>query len=97
MSQDTIGSWLEKAKSSQSDESSSDSRIKVIRREEPVSKGNMIMAIAEKIRPHLMSFFDGVRDDEGILLQPAHIRGMALNMAQGLLRRHELNIKSENK
>lgn len=93
MSQDTIGNWVQKAKASGSeDNTSSDSRIKVIRREEPVSKGNMIMAIAEKIRPLLLNLFNGIRDENGVLYQPAHIRGFALNMAQDILRTHEENV-----
>ena len=95
MTQDAIGNWVEKARSS-SDDSSSDnsgsgSRVKVIRREEVMSKGNMIMDIAERIRPFLMKLFQGLRDEAGMLYQPAHVRGIALNMAQDLLKRHEEN------
>ena len=95
MAQETISSWVQKAKIAGDDSASSNSvngsSIKVIRREVPMTKGNMIMDIAEKIRPFLMNLFLGIRDEAGMLYQPAHVRGIALNMAQDLLRKHEEN------
>lgn len=49
------------------------------------------MDIAEKIRPFVMNIYAGLRDEAGMLYQPAHIRGVALNMAQDLLKMHEEN------
>ena len=93
MVEDTIGNWVNKAKASDANEdSSSDSRIKVIRREVTSSRGGMIMEIAEKLRPILLKFFNGVRDENGALYQPAHIRGYALNMAQDMLKEYEQNL-----
>jgi len=90
MAHDSIGNWVQKAKSDAPADSGK-SGVKVIRREEAKSKGNLIMEIAEKIRPYLMRMFKGVRDEEGQLYQPAHVRGIALNMAQDLLKVHEEN------
>ena len=92
MTQDMIGNWVEKARSSNddsSDNSGNGSRIKVIRREEVMTRGNMIMDIAERIRPFLMELFTGIRDEDGMLYQPANVRGIALNMAQKVLKKHE--------
>jgi hypothetical protein len=102
MTQDMIGNWVQKAKASDADANanadaagSSGGGIRVIRREEKASKGNMIMDIAEKIRPILLKAFQGIRDENGVLYQPAHIRGFALNMAQDILRTHEENLAKE--
>ncbi len=46
---------------------------------------NAILEIAEKIYPWLLKMFDGMRDDTGALLQPAHVRAISLNVAQRLL------------
>ena len=92
MAHDMIGNWVEKAKSSET-VANSGSGVKVIRRELPASRGNMIMDIAERIRPFLMELFKGIRDKQGMLYQPAHVRGIALNMAQDLLKIHEDNQK----
>lgn len=56
----------------------------------PESRGRLIMGVAEKIRPTLAKMFKNVRDDDGILLQPAHIRAIALNMAQSIVKEYEM-------
>ncbi len=92
MSHDAINSWVNKAKNAPVAASMAvpqNSGIQVIRREEPQSRGNKIMEIAEKLRPWFIKMFEGVRDDEGMLLQPAHIRGMALNVAQTIVKDQE--------
>lgn len=45
---------------------------------------NPILDIAEKIYPWLLKMFDGIRDEHGIPLQPAHVRAISLNVAQRL-------------
>lgn len=87
MSHDTINSWVSKAKVPAAPVVSK-SAVKVIRREVQ-TRGNLIMEVAEKIRPALQKLFDGVRGGDGMLLQPAHIRGMALNMAQNIVKEQE--------
>ena len=47
------------------------------------------MDIADKIWPSLMKLFSGVRDENGMLMQPAHVRGIALNVAQDLVNNNE--------
>ncbi|MEZ5690812.1 MAG: hypothetical protein R3D71_04010 [Rickettsiales bacterium] len=89
MSNDAINSWVDRAANNQQPQSTN-SEIKVIKREVQ-SRGNIIMNVAEKIRPFLLKMFEGVRDENGILLQPAHIRGIALNMAQGIVKEQESN------
>lgn len=84
MSHDAINSWVGKAKSAPPPAIEATS-VKVIKREVQ-STGNMIMEIAEKIRPFLLKMFEGVRDEEGMLLQPANVRGIALNMAQNIIK-----------
>ncbi len=87
MSHDAISSWVDKAKIPAAPVVSQ-SAVKVVRREVQ-SRGNVIMEIAEKIRPFLQKMFEGVRDENGMLLQSAHIRGIALNMAQGIIKEQE--------
>lgn len=88
MTQDSMGNWAEKAKNAVQNDA-----VKVVRREQTKSKGNTIMEIAEKIRPFLMNLFQGVRDDQGMLYQPSHVRGFALNIAQDVLRMYEEDSK----
>lgn len=92
MSSDAVNSWIDKAKNNQKSSPKSAPKsgsVQVITRVEPQSRGNMIMEIAEKIRPWLMKMFEGVRGEDGILLQPANIRGIALNVAQNILKEQE--------
>ena len=87
MAKDVIGHWVEKAKTAGSDVQQAGG-VQVIRRE-PKSKGEVIMDIADKIWPSLMKLFSGVRDENGMLMQPAHVRGIALNVAQDLVNNNE--------
>jgi hypothetical protein len=89
MSHDVISSWVEKAKSLEVPVEQMDQGIQVIRCVDTNSRGNVIMDIAEKLRPFLMKMFEGMRDDEGMLVQPASVRGIALNVAQELVKRQE--------
>jgi hypothetical protein len=93
MSHDAINSWVDGAKigaNKSSVPAKQSSSVKVIRREVQ-STGNIIMDIAEKIRPFLLKMFEGVRDDSGMLIQPAHVRGIALNMAQNIIKEQKTN------
>ena len=83
MSPDAMNSWIEKAKSAGSTAAVKQEGIQVIKRVE--TRGSIIIDIADKIRPIIQKMFEGVRDDDGTPLQPAHIRGMALNVAQGIV------------
>ena len=53
------------------------------------SRGSVILEIAERLRPWLMKMFEGVRDPHGNIMQPAHIRGIALNLAQRIIKEEE--------
>ena len=87
MSHEAIDNWIERAKSGDKKMSKA-SKVKVIKREQQ-TKGNMIMDIAEKIRPWLSKMFEGVRDENGMVVQPARVRGIALNMAQHIVHQQE--------
>lgn len=88
MSHDAISSWVENAKNGIPALAGTQG-VRVIRAT-PQSRGNLIMEIAEKLRPHLLKMFEGVRDDEGLLLQPARVRGIALNMAQSIVQKQDV-------
>lgn len=83
MSHDAIASWVEKAKAGDADLPSA-VRAKPAINDEYKTRGGTIIEIAEKIRPWLAQMFEGVRDENGMLVQPARIRGIALNVAQSL-------------
>lgn len=53
--------------------------------------GNLIMSIAEAIRPWLMKMFEGARDENGMLVQPARVRAISLNVAQRLVKENKLD------
>lgn len=61
--------------------------VKVIRNAK--TRGNLIVDIAEKIRPILARLFEGARDENGMLVQPARVRAIALNMAQDIIKEQE--------
>lgn len=57
-----------------------------IRKTPPMpGNGRLIMEIAEKLRPWLTKMFENVRDENGMIVQPARIRGIALNVAQDII------------
>jgi hypothetical protein len=94
MSHDAINSWVRKAKSKEFQEAVIKRGVQKkistkngLRGDELRSNGSFIMEIAEKIRPHLQRMFAGVRDENGMILQPAHIRGIALNVAQDIFKK----------
>lgn len=88
MTQDPISSWVEKAKAIETLASTPEG-VQVIKRAQAQSRGNKIMDLAEKLRPYLTKMFENVRDGEGMLVQPARIRGIALNVAQSIVKKQE--------
>ena len=92
MTHEVIGNWVENAKkANKTGHADKVDGIQVITRVTPQNRGNLILEISEKIRPWLMSMLDGMRDNNGMLLQPAHVRAIALDVAQGIVKRHEAN------
>ena len=90
MSQDVINQWVKKAKASTNSTQGSDA-VTVVRRSEKSgrakTKGEMIMSLADKLFPAFAKIFIGIPDDDGIIMQPAHVRGLALNVAQEVIKR----------
>ncbi len=87
MANETISNWVSKAKNATPPAASQG--VTVVRRDVPMTKGQMIMDVADRLWPGLMELFKDVRDKSGLLLQPAHVRGIALNMAQDLVQKHD--------
>lgn len=99
MSHDAINTWVNGAKSSSKAElpnAAKSAAIQIVRRTQAQTRGNLIMDIAERIRPHLLKMFDGVRDENGMLMQPAHVHGIALNMAQNIAKEQEIKVELKN-
>jgi hypothetical protein len=88
MSHDAINNWVEKAKG-QINTANESSGVQVIKRPVAMTKGNIIMELAEKLRPWLTTVLTGLRDENGMLVQPARIRAVALNVAQDIVKRQE--------
>lgn len=93
MTTDAIDNWIERAKQNEAN-SANAAGIRVIKHVKNPSRGNLIMEIAEKLRPWLTKMYDGVRDENGMLVQPARVRGIALNVAQQIV--HDQEKKSVN-
>jgi len=87
---DSINEWVNNAHATEATQDAAVRSVKVIRKETR-SRGQIIMAVADALRPHFNKMFEGVRDAEGMLAQPAHIRAFALNVAQGIVRDQELD------
>lgn len=95
---DNINEWTQRAKAHESESDSSSvahKRVKVIRKESAPSIGQLIMQVADKIRPHIAAMCDGVRDNGGMLLQPAHIRGIALEVAERMVKEERLKAANQ--
>jgi len=95
MSHDAINSWVDNAKKPIPAAAKS-AAIQVVTRAQEQARGNLIIDIAEKIRPYLVKMFEGVRDENGLLMQQAHVRGIALNMAQNIAKEQEIKIQVKN-
>ncbi len=91
MSHDAINSWVQNAKSGNGAASSSSQRSVTVVRATPKDKGSMIMELSNKLLPWLSKMLNGVRDNNGMLLQPAHIRGISIEMAQELVNKKNAN------
>jgi hypothetical protein len=85
MSHDSINSWVEKAKNLALGDSEAHVGIRIIRNGHKKS-ASPIMEIADRLRPWLLQMYAGVRDAHGMPVQPAHIRGLALNVAQDIVK-----------
>lgn len=82
MPYDTINQW---AKHTQAN-AKTGARVNGAKAAQFSGQGNLILEIAEKLRPHLTKLFKDARDENGMLVQPARIRGIALNVAQSIVR-----------
>lgn len=87
MSNDVIQNWVRKSK--QDADAPQVNSVNVIKRVGKQSRGNVILEIAERLRPWFTKMFEGIRDEHGQLVQPARIRAIALNVAQDLLNEEE--------
>lgn len=93
MSNEPINMWIERAKeSAASSDAPGEEGVKVIHRQHRKTRGNVIMDIAERIRPILAKLFEGARDENGMLVQPAHVRAIALNVAQDIIKEQEQKV-----
>lgn len=50
------------------------------------TRGALIMELAELLRPALMQRLQGCRDENGMIVQPARVRGIALIIAQEMVK-----------
>ena len=90
MSHDAISSWVENAKNgSRSPSDAPRQGVQVVRATPQPNKGNIILELADKLLPSISRMLTGVRDDNGLLLQPAHIRAITLDVAQRLVKQHQ--------
>jgi hypothetical protein len=90
MEKDPINSWMEKAAELRHAAEFTTSEVQVIQRKhKPVPQGNVIVDLAEKLRPILLKRYKNVRDENGQLMQPARVRGIALNLAQYLVKEYQ--------
>ena len=89
MSHDAINSWVENAKNgSRPAVASSNQGVQVVKAKQPPKDlGSLILEVAERIFPSISKMLEGVRDNNGMLLQPAHIRAISLDVAQGVVKK----------
>jgi hypothetical protein len=89
---DNINEWVGRARANENESAESQPKsVKVIRKESVPSRGQLIMQIADKLLPHLTQWFHGKYNDEGMLIQNSHVRGFAIDMAEGLVKKHYHN------
>lgn len=81
MNDDNLEHWIDKAQMREAMPKPA-SGVRVIKNPPVKSKGQIIMELAELLLPSFQKIFNGKRDNDGMLLQPAHIRGIALNYAE---------------
>ena len=85
MTTDSINEWVENAKAHPPTSTTAPKGVKVVRKPPQKSRGAIIMAVADALRPHFMKMFEGVRDQDNMLAQQAHVRAFALNVAQRMV------------
>lgn len=82
MTHELMSEWVQKAKNGANAATVTEQKKK----KAIPTKGNIILEIAEKLRPLITKLFEGKHDANGMLVQPAHVRGIALNVAQELVK-----------
>ena len=90
MNEDGINKWVGHARANEN-ASDGNNGVKVIRNEPQKSRGTLIMEMADRLRPYLSQWFDGKYNDDGMLIQPAHVRGFAIEMAEHLVKQQYQN------
>ncbi|MDX1974451.1 MAG: hypothetical protein SFT92_02120 [Rickettsiales bacterium] len=90
MSQEVISEWVAKAKHAEKNPAPA---VKRQAPKAPPSKGNIIMELAERLRPWIAKMFDGQHSNEGMLIQPAHIRAISLNVAQAIVQQNKYKVE----
>lgn len=97
MNGENFNEWVGRAKNNEkrvTPPSKNKKPLNVLRNEPQKSRGAMVMEIADKLLPSLSRWFSGKYSDEGMLIQPAHVRGLAIDMAEGLLKKQETKQKA---
>jgi hypothetical protein len=89
MARDSIHHWIEKAKSLTDGPAEMPNKNMRAPKTPHKTDGNVIMEIADKLRPWLGKIFENVRDENGMLVQPSRIRAIALNVAQDIVRKQK--------
>jgi hypothetical protein len=89
MSHDSTGIWVEKAKSLIDHHQETAAKMSGRKKPVPKTSGNTIMEVADKLRPWLTQMFENIRDENGMLVQQARIRALALNVAQTIVQRQK--------
>jgi len=88
MSHEAISSWVAKARERELVSVKPDGTL-VIQRVEPKDKGWAIMKIAETLFPWFTEMFKDKRDNSGMLMHPARVRALALNVAQDIIKKQD--------
>lgn len=57
------------------------------------TSGQKIMEMAEIIFPNLREWLQGVRDPQGMMLHPARVRAISIEVSQRMLQAYEQNRK----
>jgi hypothetical protein len=60
----------------------------VMQKKRVQTMGELILQVAEALKPGLQDEFEGVRDENGMPVQPARVRGIAIIIAQELVKAH---------
>lgn len=93
MTSDAIDNWIERARQNEANSAEHDGAC-VAKRSNKKSRGDLILEISEKLRPWLTKMYEDVRDENGMIVQPSRVRGIALNVAQLIVQDEEKKISS---